>query len=108
MRIPSRLLPHSIIVERYKGSGGYGDFFADPVSLDRVNVEDKVQLVRNPKGVEVTSSATIYLEIPDEPIEPGSYITRWSGTPYSVRSKVIAVQMFIHPRGLSHMVLSVE
>lgn len=107
-RIPAKLLPHSITVQRYLGRGGYGDVFSDPDTISRANVEDKSTLVRDSKGVEVLSSATVYLEIPDDPIEVGSKVTRWKGTSYEITSRVISVSLFQHPRGLSHMVLSVE
>lgn len=107
-RIPGKLLPHKITVERYLGSGGYGDVYDTPETVERVYVEDGTKLVRNPQGSEVVASSTIYLEIPDQPIEPGSLVTRWDGTAYAVTSKVITASLFHHPRGLSHMVLNVE
>lgn len=106
-RIPGRLLPHQIVVERFKGQGAYGDVYDPPETINRALVEDKNQRVRDSKGVEVVSSSTIYLEIPEVPIELGSMITRWQGTAYERKSRVIATQLFHHPRGLSHLVLNV-
>lgn len=107
-RIPGKLLPHQVTVERYLGSGGYGDVYADPEHITRALVEDGTKLVRNPGGSEVVSSATIYLEPPETPIKPGSLVTRWAGTAYEVTSKVITSSLLSHPRGLSHVILAVE
>jgi len=107
-RIPDALLPHQVTVERYLGSGAYGDVYGEPEHITRAQVEDQTRLVRDPKGVEQTSNATIYLEIPEHPVNPGSLVTRWAGTAYEVTSKVITVSIFQHPKGLSHMVLNVE
>lgn len=108
MRIPARLLPHQVTVERYEGRGAYGDIYAEPEVIDRVQVEEQQRLIRGPTGAEKLSPATIYLEIPEVPIKLGSWITRWEDTAYEVTSKVIGISVFQHPRGLSHMVLNVE
>ena len=107
-RIHDALLPHQVTVERYLGSGAYGDVYGDPEHITRAQVEDKTTLVRDGTGAEQVSNATIYLEIPEHPIEPGSLVTRWAGTAYEITSKVITVSVFHHPKGLSHMVLNVE
>lgn len=107
-RIPSKLLPHTVTVERYLGTGAYGDVYATAEVIDRALVEDKVAMVRDTKGHEVVSNATIYMEPPGQPINPGSRITRWKNTPYEVTSKVITVSLFDHPQGLSHLVIRAE
>lgn len=107
-RIPDVLLPHQVTVERYLRSGAYGDIYDDPEHITRAQVEDKVQWVRDSKGVEQVSNTTIYLEIPEQPINPGSLVTRWAGTAYEQTSKVIAVSVYHHPQGLSHVVLNLE
>jgi len=107
-RLPDELLPHKVTVERYLGSGAYGDVYDTPEVIDRAQVEGKTRMVRDTKGVEQVSNTTIYLEIPDQPIQPGSLVTRWADTPYEATSKVITVSVFHHPKGLSHMVLNLE
>lgn len=108
VRIPAKLLPHTVTVERYLGQGAYGDVYAPAEVVERANVEDRVTMVRDTKGTETVSNATIYLEPPAEPIQPGSLITRWSGTPYEVTSRVITAGLFDHPGGLSHVVIRAE
>lgn len=108
VRIPSKLLPHQVTVERYLGTGAYGDVYATPEIIDRANVEDKVTMVRDTKGTETVSQATIYMEPPAQPVTPGSRITRWKDTAYEVTSKVITVSLFDHPQGLSHVVIHAE
>jgi len=105
-RIPARLLPHTIAVKPYLGSGAYGDVWGTTETVKRTLVEDHVQLVRDTAGREVTSSTTVYLE--PRPLPAGSLVTVWSGTWREREARVIAVASLDHPRGLSHMVLYLE
>lgn len=60
MRIPKRLLPSRVVIETYLGTGGYGDFYADPVELPaRIKYENK--MIRNSKGAEVVSGSQLML-----------------------------------------------
>lgn len=108
-RIPGKLLPHKVTVERYLGQGAYGDVYGPSETIDRALVEDEVTMVRDTKGTETVSQATIYLEPPAEPIQPGSLITRWKNTPYAVTSKVITASLFDYPNsGFSHVIIYAE
>lgn len=106
MRIPSRLLPHTILLKPYLGSGAYGDVWGDPITVERANVEQTNRLVRTTDSREVVSSTTVYLEPRDVP--EGSLVTVWVGTPHEHESKVVSVKLLQHPRGLSHLTLYLE
>ncbi|HVK26439.1 MAG TPA: hypothetical protein VM677_34245 [Actinokineospora sp.] len=46
LQVPAVLLPHTITVRRYLGTGPYGDRDAEPVTVRRTFVEDRRRLVR--------------------------------------------------------------
>lgn len=106
MRIPTRLLPHTVIIRPHLGAGAYGDVYGEPQTVKRANVESTRRLVRNTEGHEVVSSTTVYMEPREVP--DGSMITIHPDTPFEAESKVIAVGLLQHPRGLSHLTIHLE
>jgi hypothetical protein len=57
--LPEFLLQHTVTVEPWEGSGGYGDIWGAPFDL-QCFVEDKRRLVRAADGSEVVSETTVY------------------------------------------------
>lgn len=80
MRLPAALLPHTITVRPYQGTGPYGDVFGDP-TVHQAFVEDRRRLVVSTSGEEVISETTVYTE-PDVPVPAGSQVTVWASTPH--------------------------
>jgi len=65
---------HTVQIERYTGSGAYGETFADPVSTAAL-VDDSDQMVRDLGGQEVVSSTTVLLRIGTADIPLDSKVT---------------------------------
>lgn len=101
MRLPAALLPHTVIVRAYEGTGPYGEVFAAPV-VHRAFVEDRRRLVVAAGGEEVVSETTVYTG-PDGPVPVGSQITVWPGTPYERTARVITTSRYEHPAAWSHL-----
>ncbi|MGH3863577.1 hypothetical protein [Actinokineospora sp.] len=102
MRLPAVLLPHTITVRRYLGTGPYGDQHADPVTIRRTFVEDRRRIVRSATGEEVISETTVRAR-PGERIPVGSLVTVWAGTPTERTGRVITANLFDHPSSWSHI-----
>jgi hypothetical protein len=102
VRIPAVLLPHTITVRPYLGTGPYGDVFGDPVIVRRTFVEDRRRLVRTATGEEVISETTVRTR-PREHIPIGSQVTVWHGTPHERTARVITTNLFDHPSSWSHL-----
>ncbi|GGM65191.1 hypothetical protein GCM10012275_39670 [Longimycelium tulufanense] len=102
MQIPTALLPHTITVRPYLGTGPYGDVFGDPVTIRRAYVEDRRQLVRSPTGEEVISETTVRTQ-PGVHIPIGSKVTVWHGTPHERTARVITANRFNHPSAPAHL-----
>lgn len=68
--IPLSLLPHTVSVQQLEGAGAYGDRFAAQVDGIVCMRDDKVRLVRNSDGDEVTSQTTLYMRLAQEPRFP--------------------------------------
>ncbi len=105
MQIPAVLLPHTITVRPYLGTGPYGDIHGDPVVIRRTFVEDRRRLVRSTSGEEVVSETTVRTR-PSEHIPVGSLVTVWAGTPQQRIALVITTNLFDHPSSWSHVELS--
>lgn len=101
MQFPATLLPHSVTVRPYQGSGPYGDVFGDPVG-HRAFVEDRRRLVVSASGEEVISETTVYTG-PDVAVPPGSRVTVWASTPYERTARVITASRYEHPGSWSHL-----
>ena len=104
MLIPGFLLPHTVVVEPYAGSGAYGDVYDARVTV-RGYVEDTRRLVRNERGDEVVSETSVYAR-PEVHIPLGSRVTVWTGTSRQRTATVIARSQFDHPAVPSHCVLA--
>ncbi|WP_424183850.1 hypothetical protein ACOBQX_17985 [Actinokineospora sp. G85] len=102
MQIPAVLLPHTITLRRYLGTGPYGDVHADPVLVRRVFVEDRRRLVRSSTGEEVISETTVRTR-PGVYVPVGSLVTVWAGTPHERTARVIITNLFDHPSSWSHV-----
>jgi hypothetical protein len=107
MQIPAVLLPHTITVRPYLGTGSYGDAYGDPVIVRRTYVEDRRRLVRSTTGEEVISETTVRTR-PVEHIPIGSHVTVWQGTPHERTGRVITVNLFDHPSSWPHIELALE
>ena len=101
MQMPADMLPHSITVLRYEGSGPYGEVFGDPI-VHQAFVEDRRRLVVSTSGEEVISETTVYTG-PDATAPVGSQVTVWAGTPYERTARVITTSRFEHPGSWSHL-----
>jgi hypothetical protein len=105
VRIPRALLPHTIKVEAYLGSGPYGDAWDEPVTIRHAQVDDKRRVVRAPDGSEVVSETTVRLELHHQ-IPPGSRVTVWPGTPLERTATVISASLLTFPGAPSHVELA--
>lgn len=90
--IPARLLPQQITYTPYLGEGAYGPVYGAPVTV-RARVNYERRLVRNSTGIEVTSSATVYLQ-PGATLTTGDTVTMPDGT----SRQVIAVAQHVGQR----------
>jgi hypothetical protein len=79
VRLPSVLLPHSITVRHYQGTGPYGEVFGDPI-VHQAFVEGRRRLVVSASGEEVISETTVYTG-PDTIVPVGSQVTVWAPIP---------------------------
>jgi hypothetical protein len=95
------LLPHSVTVRRYEGTGPYGDVFGDP-TVHLAFVEDRRRLVVSASGEEVISETTIHIG-PDAAVPVGSQVTVWAGTPHERTARVITASRYDHPGSWSHL-----
>ena len=59
--IPARLMPHTVTIEAFKGTGAYGDTFDPPVSYP-ARVDWTRRLVRTGPATESVSEATVLLK----------------------------------------------
>jgi len=78
VRIPARLLVHTVTVRPYLGRSSAGPVFGPAVPL-KCMAQGKRRLVRNPQGAETLSSLTLYAA-PGQAasIPPGSEVD-WQG-----------------------------
>jgi hypothetical protein len=74
MRISNRLLPDTVAIRRYLGSGPMGDSYETTATQYRARVTRENTLVRDSNGAEIVSSGRVILA-PGPVILPGSYIT---------------------------------
>lgn len=102
MQIPAALLPHSIIVHPYLGTGPYGDVHGDPIVMHRTFVEDRRRLVRTPTGEDALSE-TIVRTRSHEHISIGSLVTVWAATPHERTGRVLTTNRYGHPLTWSHI-----
>lgn len=74
--IPAWLLPHSVVVETYRGTTGLGDTWDPPEELHSVKVDETRRFVRDTRGDEVVSETTIYARLHRaDRFPPGSKVT---------------------------------
>lgn len=106
MKIPKVALPHRIEF-RTPVNGTYGVGWSDWTKVPRAYIEDKVQIVRNAKGEQVTSSSFVICD-PGFVVPPDSQVTVWIGMPNVRTATVIAVARFAHSSAPSHQVLYLE
>ncbi|MGC4960084.1 hypothetical protein [Gordonia sp. DT101] len=101
--IPTRLLPQQLTYKPYLGQGSFGAIYGDPVTVPaRVQFGNKV--VRNSKGAEVVSAATIYVQPAAAMPRLGDNVTLPDG---SVRP-VIAVSENVGARTVELVTLDVS
>lgn len=74
MRISKRLLPDTVGIRRYLGSGPMGDTYEETATQYRARVTRENTLVRDSSGAEIVSSGRVILQ-PGPVVLPGSYIT---------------------------------
>lgn len=85
--LPLALLPHTVQVETYLGSGAYGDMYAAPQPV-RCKVDDVRQLVLSPSGDQIVSQSTLLARLSEQPkFTPKSKVT----TPWGRAAVVIGV-----------------
>lgn len=75
MQVPLSLLPHSVTVEPYAGTGAYGDLYGPPKQV-RCFVQDKRRMVRDATGARVVSESTLICRLDHvDDFAPGSKVT---------------------------------
>lgn len=101
MQIPAELLPHTVTVRPFQGTGPYGDVFGE-ATVHQAFVDDRRRLVVSASGEEVISETTVHTD-PDVASPPGSRITVWAGTPNERTARVITASRYEHPGSWSHL-----
>jgi hypothetical protein len=101
VQFPDALLPHTVTVRRYVGTGPYGEVFGDP-TVHQAFVEDRRRLVVSASGEEVVSETTVHTG-PDVVVPVGSRFTVWAGTLHERTARVITVSRYEHPGSWSHL-----
>lgn len=101
MQVPAELLPHTVTVRSFQGSGPYGEVFGGP-TIHQAFIEDRRRLVVSASGEEVISETTVYTG-PDVAVPVGSRVTVWTGTPYDRTARVITASRYDHPGSWSHL-----
>ncbi|MBB5853975.1 hypothetical protein ACFQ05_11760 [Amycolatopsis umgeniensis] len=102
LTMPAFLLPHTVTVKPYTGTGAYGPTFGRPFSVRRAYVEDRRRLVRASDGAETISETTVITR-PDPSVPAGSEVTVWPGTPAERTAIVITASTFDHPSAPAHL-----
>ena len=100
--MPAFLLPHTVTVKPYAGTGAYGPSFGRPFTIRRAYVEDRRRLVRASDGAETISETTVVVR-PGPTIPAGSEVTVWPGTPAARTATVITSSTFDHPSAPAHV-----
>lgn len=105
----SFFFPDRVLIAAYRGSGGAGEVFADPVEKP-AEVIDRAELVRSADGDEVVSSTRVTVPIDvDAPV--GSLVTVWPGEGAGVERTALVLQVSRerNPAPLpSHLVLHLK
>ena len=65
---------HTVSIERYTGSGAYGDTFADAANVDGL-VDDGQKIIAGVNGQAISSTATVYLPIDTADVPVKSKVT---------------------------------
>lgn len=102
--IPGMLLPHTVTVQPYEGTGAHGPIYGEPRTA-RAAVEDSRRLVRGTDGNEVVSEATVYTK-PHHSIPAESRVTVWPGTNHERTSDVITSSRHTYPGTPGHLELA--
>lgn len=96
MRIPKRLLPHTIKIEPRLGTGARGTVFGPAETWTRAYVEDKRQLVVSSEGADAVSNSFVVLD-PERVVPEGSKVTVWVGTSKERTATVIGLSFYDFP-----------
>lgn len=82
--IPAALWQHVVTVERYEGSGAYGDVYGAPEQV-RCLLSEQTRMVRGPDGSDTVSGASYIAELAHRP-PLGSRVTLPDGRQTTVIS----------------------
>lgn len=105
MRIPARLMPHTVDVEPAGIQSPSGVTPAAPVTV-RAYVEDTSERIATTAGSELVAATSVWLD-PDTGVHPGGHVTIRHGTKPG-RRRVLAVDRYRHPGAPSHDVARLE
>lgn len=100
MRIPRRLVPHSILWEqKLTDDAGWGsaDEYAPPVTVSDVLTVDSTEEKTAQGAVELVSTARVHTN-GDPIIAEGDRVTIWPGEPRERTETVLRVDHYEHPR----------
>lgn len=97
MRIPARLLPHTITIKPCTGEGRNGPTYGPKQTWNRVYVEDKTAVLKGADGAEKTSRGFIVTD-PERAIPELSLVTVWAGTPREREAQVLSTDFASMPR----------
>lgn len=97
MRIPARLLPHTITIKPYLGEGRNGSIYGPAEAWDRMYVEDKTAVLKTSGDSEKTSRGFIVTD-PERSIPELSLVTVWAGTPREREAQVLSTDFASMPR----------
>lgn len=96
MRIPSRLLPHTIIIKPFLGEGRNGPVYGPAQTWDRMYIEDKNEVMKSREGDELISQSFVVTD-PERDIPLQSLVTVWVGTPREREAQVLATNFASMP-----------
>lgn len=99
MRIPRRLVPHTIVWQQKRSdAGGWGDdTYAPPVTVTDVLTVDSTEEKTATGAVELVSTARVHTN-GDPIIREGDRVTIWPGEPRERTETVLRVDHYEHPR----------
>lgn len=104
MRIPKKLMPHTVTVTPFTGAGTYGDTWGTAFTIKRAYVEETQQVIVSELGEQEPSSGFVIID-PAWQIPAQSTITIWPGAPNERTARVMKISRYDHPSAASHQVV---
>ena len=106
VRIPARIMPHKVVIERLGSPTPTGVTLQAPVTV-RAMVHEGIRQVRSASGDLVAATCTVVID-PAPDVLPGSRVTIFPGQTRQRRALVISMERSDTPGTPSHIRLGLE